>query len=108
MDKMEFKDKVHKVVRKIPRGKVMVYAEVARRAGNPKAYRTVGHILAKNRNSEIPCHRVIKSNGEIGGYNRGTKKKIELLKKEGLKINPFGKLRVNTEQGRSIKNGKIR
>ena len=107
-EKPKFSNGVHKVVRKIPRGKVMVYAEVARRAGFCRAWRAVGNILAKNRSPEIPCHRVIKSNGEIGGYNRGTKKKIELLKKEGLKINPFDKLRVNTEQGRSIKNGKIR
>jgi len=92
MDKMEFRDKVYKAVRKIPRGKVMVYSEIARKAGNLKAWRAVGHLLAKNRNPEIPCHRVIRLDGKIGGYNRGTKKKIELLKKEGLKI----------------KNGKIR
>ena len=86
MDKMEFKDKVHKVVRKIPKGKVMVYAEVARRAGLCRAWRAVGNILAKNRSPEIPCHRVIKSDRKVGGYNKGAKNKIKLLKEEGNKI----------------------
>jgi O-6-methylguanine DNA methyltransferase len=83
---MNFKQKVLKVVSKIPRGKVLTYKEVARRAGKPRAYRAVGNILNKNRDPKIPCHRVIRSGGKIGGYNRGVKKKITLLEKEGIKL----------------------
>ena len=64
----------------------MTYKEVARLAGRPRAYRAVGNILNKNRNPKIPCHRVIRSNGKIGGYNKGTRKKQELLKKEKVLI----------------------
>jgi len=78
-----FKEKVYKVVKKIPKGKTMSYKEVAEVAGFPKAWRAVGNVLNKNRNPKIPCHRVIKSNGTPGGYYLGTKKKIVLLKKEG-------------------------
>jgi len=78
-----FTEKVYEVVRKIPRGKVLTYAEVAKRAGNTKAARAVGNILNKNFDPKIPCHRVIRSDGRLGGYNRGAKKKKELLKKEG-------------------------
>jgi len=74
------------VVKKIPEGKVLTYKIVAKLAGSPLAWRVVGNILNKNRDPKIPCHRVIKSNGEIGGYNQGIKKKIALLGKEGLKI----------------------
>lgn len=81
-----FTKKVYEVVEKIPKGKTFSYKEVAKRAGNPKAYRAVGNILNKNYNSNIPCHRVIHSNGSLGGYNRGVKKKKEILKKEGVKI----------------------
>ena len=84
--KRDFTKKVFEVVREIPRGKVLTYKEVAKRAGSPRAWRAVGNILNKNKNSRIPCHRVIKSNGEIGGYNKGEKKKIALLRKEGVVI----------------------
>lgn len=79
---MDFKENVLKIVKQIPKGSVLTYKDVARRAGKARAYRAVGNILNKNHNPEIPCHRVIKSNGETGGYNRGAKKKITLLKKE--------------------------
>lgn len=81
-----FKEKVFLIVRKIPRGKVLSYKEVARLADSPCAWRAVGNILNKNRNPKIPCHRVIKSDGKIGGYNRGGRKKIALLSKEGVII----------------------
>ena len=83
---MAFRKKVYDVVKKIPRGKILSYKLVAKLAGKPKAWRAVGNILNKNRDKKIPCHRVIKSNGKIGGYNRGIKKKIALLKREGVKI----------------------
>ena len=77
-----FSEKVKSVVRRIPRGKTLTYAEVARRAGNPRAYRAVGNILNKNHDPKTPCHRVIRSDGTTGGYNRGRKKKRELLLQE--------------------------
>jgi len=78
-----FQEKVYEVVSKIPRGKVLSYKEVAKLAGRPRAQRAVGNILNKNQDPEIPCHRVIKSDGSIGGYNKGIKRKIALLKREG-------------------------
>ena len=64
----------------------MTYKEVAKLTGNPKAWRAVGNILNKNRDKKIPCHRVVKSGGNIGGYRYGQKRKIALLKKEGVSI----------------------
>ena len=83
---INFKEKVNSVVRRIPRGKTMTYLQVARAAGSPRAFRAVGNILNKNYDPAIPCHRVVRSDGTIGGYNRGTDKKMEILKKEGYKF----------------------
>lgn len=75
-----FGRRVFTVVRKIPRGKTMTYGEVARRAGRPRAYRAVGNILSKNYDPKIPCHRVVRADGNLGGYNRGgPERKAELL-----------------------------
>lgn len=79
-----FRDKVFAVVRKIPKGKVMTYKEVARLADSPSASRAVGNILNTNYNPKIPCHRVIRSDGKIGGYNRGKSNKKRILKNEGV------------------------
>lgn len=81
--RQNFKSKVFRIVANIPRGRVMTYAEVARRADNPRAYRAVGNILNKNYDPRIPCHRVVRSDGKPGGYNRGAKKKLTLLRREG-------------------------
>lgn len=78
-----FKDRVFEIVRKIPKGKTMTYKEVAKRAGSPNASRAVGSILKENFDPKIPCHRVIRSGGVVGEYNRGRQNKIKLLKKEG-------------------------
>ncbi|PJE60006.1 MAG: 6-O-methylguanine DNA methyltransferase [Candidatus Portnoybacteria bacterium CG10_big_fil_rev_8_21_14_0_10_44_7] len=80
-----FLKKVIAVVRKIPKGQALSYQEVARQAGSPRAARAVGNILHNcgGVKEGIPCHRVVKSNGQIGGYAHGTKKKTTLLKKEG-------------------------
>jgi O-6-methylguanine DNA methyltransferase len=79
-----FTEKVYDVVRKIRKGKVLTYKEVAEKAGNRNAVRAVGTILSKNFDNNIPCHRVIRSDGKIGQYNRGESEKIRLLKKEGV------------------------
>ncbi len=81
-----FKQRVYFIVSQIKKGNVLTYKQVAQLAKKPKAWRAVGNILNKNYNKNIPCHRVIKSNQEIGGYNRGQTKKINLLKKEGLNV----------------------
>lgn len=81
-----FSDKVYAIVAKIPLGKVLTYKQVAEKAGRPMAFRAVGNILNKNFDKKIPCHRVIRSDGKTGGYNRGKDKKIELLKSENVII----------------------
>ncbi len=80
-----FTEKVYEVVKKIPKGKVLTYKEVARRAGSVKASRAVGNILNKNYDPKIPCHRVIRSDGKLGGYNRGANQKKKILKSESYK-----------------------
>jgi methylated-DNA-[protein]-cysteine S-methyltransferase len=80
-----FSERVWQVVREIPKGRVLTYKEVARLAGNERACRAVGNILNKNYDKSIPCHRVIRSDGRTGGYNRGAEKKITILKREKAK-----------------------
>ena len=76
---------VYNIVAQIPEGKVTTYGDIARALGHPRASRLIGRILNKNPNPILtPCHRVIKSNGNIGGYAFGKARKKELLKKEGL------------------------
>ncbi|MCD6233268.1 MGMT family protein [bacterium] len=82
--KLSFKEKVLEAVKRIPKGEVLTYKEVAEKAGSPRAWRAVGNILHKNKNPRIPCHRVVRSDGRIGGYNKGQRKKIKLLEKEGI------------------------
>ncbi|MDO8514082.1 MAG: MGMT family protein [bacterium] len=79
-----FTEEVRDIVRKIPRGKSMTYKEVAAKAGNSKAARAVGAIMRSNYNRDIPCHRVVRSDGSLGNYNRGgTLRKREILTREG-------------------------
>jgi len=78
-----FSKKVIEVVKSIPKGETMSYKEVATRAGSPGASRAVGNLMKKNLDKTVPCHRVIKSNGSLGGYNGLKGEKEKLLKKEG-------------------------
>jgi len=79
-----FTEKVLDVVRKIPKGKILTYKAVAQKAGNPNASRAVGMIMSKNYRPDVPCHRVVRSDGKIGNYNRGgSTRKLEILKEEG-------------------------
>lgn len=79
-----FADAVRDVVRAIPKGEVRSYAEVARLAGNKKAARAVARVMSQNYDPTVPCHRVIRSNGQVGEYNRGGEAaKRALLTKEG-------------------------
>lgn len=79
-----FSNKVKQVVMKIPKGTVMTYKEAARLAGNGMAFRAVATIMRKNYDPAIPCHRVIRSDGKVGEYNRGgPKEKLHILLQEG-------------------------
>lgn len=78
-----FTERVKEVVRKIPKGKYMTYKQVAVMVGSPGASRVVGSIMKNNYDPKIPCHRIIRSDGKVGEYNRGgSKKKMEMLVKE--------------------------
>lgn len=80
---MHIEEKIFNLVKKIPRGKVTTYKEIAKKLKiHP---RVVGLILSRSRGS-IPCYRIIMSNGKIGGYSLGKGKKIELLRKDGIEI----------------------
>lgn len=81
---ISFQQKVYEAVRKIPKGKAMTYKTIAELAGRPLAFRAVGNILSRNYDPNIPCHRVIRADGKIGGYNRGASKKKALLEREGF------------------------
>jgi methylated-DNA-[protein]-cysteine S-methyltransferase len=88
---MNFNQKAWHLCKKIPKGKVSTYKEIACKLNN-KAYRAVGNAMNKNPYSffsakkKVPCHRVVCSDGKIGGFSKGTKQKIVLLKKEGIQI----------------------
>lgn len=83
----EFQARVLKLVAMVPKGKVTTYKELARAVGCPRAYRAVANALARNPQPlKIPCHRVVKSNGEIGGYKLGPKRKTRLLLEEGVRV----------------------
>lgn len=79
------KQKCYELLKKVPKGKVTTYKELAY-ALNTKAYQVIGSFMKQNHNPKIPCHRVIKSTGVVGEYNKGKAKKISILKKEGIKI----------------------
>ena len=85
LNNMNFANKVYELCKKIPRGKISSYKEIAH-ALNSKAYRAVGNALNKNPYKNVPCHRVVNSFGHLHGFARGLKAKAELLKKENIKI----------------------
>lgn len=86
-----FQQKALEVVTAIPEGKVLTYGQVAKKAGNEKASRAVGTIMAKNADKNVPCHRVVRSDGSIGMYNglRGKDKQV-ILKREGVQFKENG------------------
>lgn len=84
-DLTEFEKEVYRTVAMIPKGSVRSYKWVAERIGRPHSYRAVGNALNKNRHpSIVPCHRVIKSDGAIGGYAMGAALKRRILHREGV------------------------
>lgn len=81
-----FYEKCYAVLRKVPKGKVTTYKEIAK-ALNSKAYQSVGSAMHNNPYSpQVPCHRVVNSNGNLGGFAGGSKAKINMLKKEGVEV----------------------
>ena len=83
----KFQVKVWRYLEKIPVGSIKTYSQVAKGIGKPLAVRAVANAIAKNPYPpKIPCHRVIRSNGSLGGYSGkgGLKTKRKLLKKEGI------------------------
>ena len=81
-----FSDSVYRVVKTIPKGKVSTYKAIAE-ALNNKAYRAVGNALNRNPHFPVvPCHRIINSDGSLGGFKSGIRNKINLLKKENIII----------------------
>lgn len=85
MSKLKYQ--IYNLVKRIPKGKIATYKEIAEKLGNPKLARYIGNALSKNCDfKNIPCHRVIRSDGRIGGYVLGEREKIKRLKKEGIEI----------------------
>lgn len=87
---MKFEERVWKLAREVPRGKITTYAEIANKL-NTKAFRLVGQSLKKNPDPiKTPCYRVVKSDGNIGGYSgsdeKNIRKKINLLRKDGIVV----------------------
>jgi len=93
-----FQEAVLNIVKQIPEGKVTTYGAIAREiTGSVRAARAVGHAVAKNPYPiVIPCHRVVRSNGDVGMYSLGVDKKIKLLRVEGIEIK--GRKVVNIEK----------
>jgi methylated-DNA-[protein]-cysteine S-methyltransferase len=91
---------VYDLLLKIPAGKVSTYGDLAKALGNPLASREIGRILGRNPNPiTVPCHRVVMSDGKVGGYKYGSDKKRELLEEEGISftgeiISDFKKIRA--------------
>ena len=81
-----FNEQCYELLKQIPKGKVVTYGDIAH-VLNSKAYQAVGNAMAANPNPIIvPCHRVVKSNGKVGNYALGMDRKIELLRREGVKV----------------------
>ena len=87
-----FDQTCYDLLHEIPKGKVTTYREIAHALGT-KAYRAVGQALNRNRNLvKVPCHRVVQSNGELGGYAKGPGRKLELLRQEGVDVSESGQV----------------
>lgn len=85
-----FADRVYEIVREIPKGKVSTYGQVAGLAGNTRAARAVGMLMAKNKDiPKTPCHRVVAKNGALHGYSGrgGISQKRKMLIAEGVFFN---------------------
>lgn len=83
----KFQSECYEALKKVPKGKVITYAGLAREIGKPKAHRAVGNAMNKNPFApKVPCHRVVKSNGELGGFADDINVKIKRLHEEGVDV----------------------
>ena len=83
----KFQSECYEALKKVPKGKVITYAGLAREIGKPKAHRAVGNAMNKNPFApKVPCHRVVKSNGELGGFADDINIKIKRLHEEGVDV----------------------
>lgn len=96
-------------MRRIPRGRVATYADLARAIGRPRAWRHVGTVLGMNRDPKTPCHRVVRSDGRVGGFGLpgGTARKVEKLRAEGVLIQDdrinLGRFRIRSPRSLVIR-----
>jgi len=91
-NKKSFNEKCYSVLVEVPKGKITTYKEIAHKL-NSKAYRAVGNAMNHNPYApKIPCHRVVNSDGRVGGFASGVKRKIEMLRKEGIEIDKNNKI----------------
>ena len=91
---MNFNEKVWEMCKLIPSGKVSTYKEIGKKIGKGQVYRAVGNALKRNPNApKVPCHRVVCSDGSLGGYcgEMESRKKIKLLENEGIELFIVGK-----------------
>ena len=86
MPPRDFRSKVLHAVRRIPKGRVATYGDVAAAAGRPRAHRAVGNIMRTCRDSTVPCHRVIAAGGKLGGYGGDLFTKRARLLAEGVMV----------------------
>ncbi|MCD6434621.1 MAG: MGMT family protein [Candidatus Diapherotrites archaeon] len=99
-----FVQRVWNLCKKIPKGKVSTYMDIAIALGNKNYARAVANALRKSPGTPyVPCHRVVRSNGFIGGFNKGIKQKIALLKAEGIivknnRVSNFNTVRITSDQ----------
>ena len=94
MKQKSFKESCYEQLKKVQKGKVTTYRELARAVGT-NAYRAVGNAMNKNPYApKVPCHRVVKLSGDVGGFSSGVKNKIKMLKAEGIEIKN-GKIDLN-------------
>jgi O-6-methylguanine DNA methyltransferase len=80
-----FEARVLAVVRRIPRGRVATYGDIAELAGRPRAWRAVGTIMRTCRSPSVPCHRVVAAGGRLGGYSDPLRKR-QLLRNDGVVV----------------------
>ena len=86
LDNLSFNERCYALLLKVPKGRVTTYKAIAEALGT-KAYQAVGNAMNRNPNPvTVPCHRVVNSDGQLGGYAFGTERKIELLIAEGVLI----------------------
>ena len=96
-NKTEFEKEVLVATFKIPRGKVSTYKRVAEKVGKPRAYRAVANALHKNPlHPVVPCHRVVRSDGDFGGERNAAESRRKLVEKEGVPIKN-GRVKISDE-----------